>query len=47
MSSPNNTREFVSLGMFIIDEFTFVDEKGEPTGQTLPPQVSVLAICPR
>ncbi|EIW61851.1 Ribokinase-like protein [Trametes versicolor FP-101664 SS1] len=39
MSSTNDTREFVSLGMFIIDEFTFVDDKGEPTGQTLPPQI--------
>lgn len=44
MSSTNDTREFVSLGMFIIDEFTFVDEKGEPTEQSLPPQVCVLAI---
>lgn len=45
MSSPDDTREFVSLGMFIIDEFTFVDDKGEPTGQTLPPQVRALSIC--
>ncbi|OJT10494.1 hypothetical protein TRAPUB_12932 [Trametes pubescens] len=39
MSSPNDTREFVSLGMFIIDEFTFVDGEGKPTVQTLPPQI--------
>lgn len=45
MSSTDDTREFVSLGMFIIDEFTFVDDKGEPTGQTLPPQVRALSIC--
>ncbi|KII95784.1 hypothetical protein PLICRDRAFT_693926 [Plicaturopsis crispa FD-325 SS-3] len=30
---------FVTLGMFIIDEFTFSDEDGKPTGQTLPPQI--------
>ncbi len=46
MSSPNDTREFVSLGMFIIDEFTFVDEEGKPTVQTLPPQVRALFLCP-
>ncbi len=33
-------RAFVSLGMFIIDEFSFADEDGKPTGKTLAPQVS-------
>ncbi|KAI0721829.1 Ribokinase-like protein [Cerioporus squamosus] len=32
-------RAFVSLGMFIIDEFSFADENGKPTGKTLPPQI--------
>ncbi|KAF9221896.1 Ribokinase-like protein [Gyrodon lividus] len=30
---------FVSLGMFIIDEFTFADENGVPTGKTVPSQI--------
>ncbi|KAF8803908.1 Ribokinase-like protein [Phlegmacium glaucopus] len=30
---------FVTLGMFIIDEFTFEDEDGRPTGQFLAPQI--------
>ncbi|TBU48442.1 Ribokinase-like protein [Dichomitus squalens] len=33
-------RHFVSLGMFIIDEFSFADEDGNPTGKTLAPQAS-------
>ncbi|KAL7282156.1 hypothetical protein ACG7TL_003625 [Trametes sanguinea] len=35
----DNAREFVSLGMFIIDEFSFADEHGNPTGKTQPPQI--------
>lgn len=31
---------FVTLGMFIIDEFSFCDEDGRPTGQTVPTQES-------
>ncbi|KAI0254290.1 Ribokinase-like protein [Lactifluus subvellereus] len=34
----SGTRNFVSLGMFIIDEFAFLDAAGKPTGRTLPPQ---------
>ncbi|KAI0301807.1 Ribokinase-like protein [Multifurca ochricompacta] len=34
----SGTRKFVSLGMFIIDEFTFLDVTGKPTGRTLSPQ---------
>lgn len=31
-------REFVTLGMFIVDEFSFQDEHGVPTGRVLAPQ---------
>ncbi|KAI0303136.1 Ribokinase-like protein [Russula brevipes] len=34
----SGTRKFVSLGMFIIDEFAFLDAEGHPTGRTLSPQ---------
>ncbi|KAF5370016.1 hypothetical protein D9758_001261 [Tetrapyrgos nigripes] len=30
----SGSRAFVTLGMFIIDEFTYADENGEPTGKT-------------
>ncbi|KAI6004097.1 Ribokinase-like protein [Pisolithus albus] len=30
---------FVTLGMFIIDEFSFTDQDGKPTGKTLPSQI--------
>jgi len=30
---------FVTLGFFIIDEFTFMDEHGRPTGRYLTPQI--------
>ena len=33
-------RHFVSLGMFIIDEFSLADEGGNPAGKTLAPQAS-------
>ncbi|KAI9067619.1 Ribokinase-like protein [Trametes sanguinea] len=41
MAAKNDStrREFVSLGMFIIDEFSFADEQGNPTGKTQPPQI--------
>ncbi|KAI0637860.1 Ribokinase-like protein [Trametes polyzona] len=39
VSTSESVRDFVSLGMFIIDEFSFADENGKPTGKTLPPQV--------
>lgn len=32
-------RHFVSLGMFIVDEFLFEDEDGNPTGKSLGPQI--------
>jgi hypothetical protein len=35
---------FVTLGMFIIDEFTFMDENGRPTGRSLAPQESWLGL---
>ena len=37
MASP---KSFVTLGMFIIDEFLYMDENGLPTGRTLEPQGS-------
>ncbi|KAF8708180.1 pfkB family carbohydrate kinase, partial [Rhizoctonia solani] len=33
-------KQFVSLGLFILDEFEFLDATGEPTGKILPTQVS-------
>ena len=33
------TRHFVTLGMFIIDQFEFLDDDGKATGKTLEPQV--------
>lgn len=33
-------RQLVTLGMFIIDEFEYLDEDGQPTGHALPPQGS-------
>ncbi|KAI0676919.1 Ribokinase-like protein [Trametes maxima] len=38
-SEQQSLRDFVSLGMFIIDEFSFADENGNPTGRTLAPQI--------
>ncbi|KAI0069038.1 Ribokinase-like protein [Artomyces pyxidatus] len=32
-------RQFVTLGMFIIDQFSFQDDNGSPTGQSLAPQI--------
>ncbi|KAI0334711.1 Ribokinase-like protein [Cubamyces sp. BRFM 1775] len=39
MASEKSTRDFVSLGMFIIDEFSFADEDGNPTGKTQAAQI--------
>lgn len=33
------TIQFVTFGMFIIDEFSFADEQGKPTGKTVVPQI--------
>ncbi|TFK27074.1 Ribokinase-like protein [Coprinopsis marcescibilis] len=30
---------FATIGMFIVDEFSFADENGEPTAQVVPPQI--------
>jgi hypothetical protein len=38
---------FVTLGLFIIDEFTFMDEDGQPTGRYLTPQGSWPGPCQR
>lgn len=38
--SMANDPHFVTLGMFIIDEFSFADENGLATGKTVPPQGS-------
>lgn len=43
-TSEESERIFVSLGMFIIDDFQFHDENDKPTGRTLPPQVSTLSV---
>ena len=40
----NGLRQFVTLGMFIIDEFVFLDEKEQPTGRSLPPQVPFFSL---
>jgi hypothetical protein len=36
--APGEPPHFVTLGMFIIDEFSYMDGNGHPTGKTLPPQ---------
>ncbi len=41
-SSYNASRSFVSIGMFIIDEFSFADKDGKPTGKTMAAQASLL-----
>ncbi|PPQ77752.1 hypothetical protein CVT25_011187 [Psilocybe cyanescens] len=42
MATTNSCKSFVTLGMFIIDEFSFMDGEGRPTGRTLEPQGSWL-----
>ncbi|KAH9007091.1 Ribokinase-like protein [Lactarius hatsudake] len=37
----SGSRKFVSLGMFIIDEFAFLDHAGNPTGRALDPQEGI------
>lgn len=36
--AENTAVGFVTLGMFIIDEFSFLEHDGSPTGKILPPQ---------
>jgi hypothetical protein len=38
----NDSLTFVTLGMFIIDEFSFLDEQDRPTGRSFAPQESWL-----
>ncbi|KAI1792853.1 Ribokinase-like protein [Ganoderma leucocontextum] len=38
-SSDNSSRSFVSIGMFIVDEFSFADGDGKPTGKTMAAQI--------
>jgi len=40
MDEPATPKSFVTLGMFIIDEFAFMDEHGQSTGRVLEPQES-------
>lgn len=40
-----SSRKFVTLGMFIIDDFLYLDAAGEPTGKTTPPQVRGFMPC--
>ena len=40
MEDTNDSLAFVTLSMFIIDEFSFLDELGRPTGRSFPPQES-------
>ena len=35
-----DTLSFVTLGMFIIDEFSLLDERGRPTDRSFTPQES-------
>lgn len=37
-STMSRSRKFVSLGLFIIDEFAFADAAGKPNGRSLSPQ---------
>lgn len=39
LNVDSNPRHFVTLGMFIIDEFEFFDEVGQPTGKESASQV--------
>ncbi|EIN10681.1 Ribokinase-like protein [Punctularia strigosozonata HHB-11173 SS5] len=38
-NDPPSPVELVSLGMFIIDTFSFTDSEGRPTGKVIPPQI--------
>lgn len=42
--SNNQMPKFVSLGMFIVDEFHYLDENGNPTGRTQDDQVRISRI---
>lgn len=39
MADATHRKVFATIGMFIIDDFDFLDEDGKPTGQTRDPQV--------
>ena len=40
MEDTDDSLAFVTLSMFIIDEFSFLNEQGHPTGRSFPPQES-------
>ena len=40
MENTDDSLPFVTLSMFIIDEFSFLDKQGRPTGRSFPPQES-------
>ena len=40
VDTDDDSLPFVTLSMFIIDEFSFLDEQGHPTGHSFPPQES-------
>jgi len=42
MENKDDSLSFVTLGMFIIDEFSFLDEHGRPLSRSLAPQESYL-----
>lgn len=42
IAKMSKIKSFVTMGLFIIDEFSFMNAEGEPTGQTLEPQGSQL-----
>ena len=44
MAIIQDLRHLVTLGMFIIDEFSFMDENGRVTGQIRHPQESRLLV---
>ena len=44
MTIGKDTRHLVTLGMFIIDEFTYMDGDGQPTGEIRPSQASCLFV---
>jgi hypothetical protein len=42
--TSTTTPHFVTLGMFIIDDFSFADEHGNPTGKVVDPQASFILL---
>jgi len=46
LATMDSPKSFVTLGMFIIDDFLFADEEGKPNGRTTPPQESRFRLSP-